>query len=113
MGACGRAAGKLEIHGPEMTSFQEQVAKLSKAVGYDIKINKVPGSGWVGALVGFGMTKLFAESFLDTVEIVDLKKEPKRPVQTKTSELLLSIYKPQYTVDDWCKLPHVQGALKK
>merc|ERR1711871_1759430 len=95
------AAGKIEIHGPESTSFQEQIAKLSKAVGYDIKINTVPGSAWVGALMGFGMSKLFANSFLDTVEICDSKRTPYQPMVQKTSELLLSIYKPKYTVDDW------------
>lgn len=107
------AAGKIEIHGPELTSFQEQLAKMSKSVGYDIKINKVPGEAWVGALCGFGMSKLFATSFLDTVEICDGKRKPYQPIEQKSSDLLLSIYKPKFTVDDWLKQPHVQGALKK
>eukprot|EP00466_Bigelowiella_natans_P013257 jgi/Bigna1/39626/e_gw1.34.81.1 len=107
------AAKKIELHGPEMTSFQDQIAKLSKAVGYEIKIKEVPGAAWVGALMGFGMSKLFANSLLETVNMCEKKKKTYRPVVAKTSELMLSIYKPQYTINDWVKLPHVQGAMKK
>jgi len=107
------AARKIEVHGPGLTSFQEQIATLAKTVGYDIKINKVPGSAWVGALMGFGMTKLMAESLLDTTLICVSKKKPYQPVTQKTSELLKSIYTPKYTIDDWVKQAHVQAALKK
>ena len=107
------AARKIEIHGPKFTSYQEHIAKLAKAVGYEIKINTVSGSAWVDAMVGIGVSKLLAESYLDTIEIVDGKKKPYRAWTQRTSELLLSIYKPRYTVDDWVKLSYVKKALKK
>jgi len=107
------AAGKIELHGPKMTSFQDQIAKLSEAVGYNIKINEVEGAAWVSGLTGLGIPKLFANSFLETVEICDAKREPYRHSAQETSKLMLSVYEPQYTIDDWVKLPYVQGALKK
>mmetsp|Transcript_4362 Transcript_4362/g.6537 ORF Transcript_4362/g.6537 Transcript_4362/m.6537 type:complete len:311 (-) Transcript_4362:145-1077(-) len=106
-------ARNIEIHGPEFTSITGQLEVISKAAGYPIKLNEVPPAGLAKALMGFGLSKLFANSFVSTMLMADGVKKPMKPLVQKTSELLLSIYKPQYTISDWVKQPHVMAAIKK
>ena len=106
--------GRVEVHGPSLTSFQEQAAVLSKSLGYPIRINTVPAGAWAQALMGFGLTKLFAYSFLHTVQMADGAIPPERPIRTQSSALLLATgWHAKYDVHTWAVSAHVQAAFRK
>lgn len=61
------AAGRVQVHGPELLSFGDKALALSKATGKEIVVNSIPPDQWIAAMVGFGLTERFASSFADTV----------------------------------------------
>lgn len=105
---------RIEVHGPSLTSLKEQLEILSSIVGYPIKINTIDGAAWASILQGFGMSKLFATSFLHTVEVVDGVRVPPAPVISKSSALLTATgWEAKYDVSAWCNSDHVIAAFKK
>ncbi len=107
------AARIIEVHGPELVNFQDKAAALSKACGYPIRLNTVPPLAWRDTLVSYGLSKLFATSFLHTVLIADGAEPPARPMVDKSSDLLLTIWKPKYNLEAWANSAHVQAAFRK
>jgi len=108
------AAQAIEVHGPSTLNLAENVALLSKAVGYPIKINVAPIAGWVDAMVGYGMPRVHARSFGATVMKVAGDLAMDGPTTNTNSPLLTGIgWKPQYDVNDWVNSAKVQGAFKK
>lgn len=97
------ALGRVQLHGPELKTFADKAAVLSKACGKEIAVNAVPPDAWVAAMVGYGLSEDFARSFKDTILIVSGKEEGKRPICNETSPLLLQIWKPKHTLADWAK----------
>lgn len=94
--------------------MKEQVDTLSKVVGYDIKLNVIDGTIWAGILQSFGLTKLFANSFLHTVQIIDGVEKGIIPLPTKSSALLYATgWQPEYDLGKWCHSEHVLAAFKK
>ena len=61
------ALGRVQLHGPELKTFADKAAALSKACGKEIAVNTVPPDAWVAAMVGYGLLEDFARSFKDTV----------------------------------------------
>ena len=61
------ALGRVQLHGPELKTFADKAAALSKACGKEIAVNAVPPDAWVAAMVGYGLLEDFARSFKDTV----------------------------------------------
>ena len=61
------ALGRVQLHGPELKTFADKAAALSKACGKEIAVNAVPPDAWVAAMVGYGLSEGFARSFKDTV----------------------------------------------
>ncbi len=97
------ALGRVQVHGPEVKSFGDMAAVLSKACGKEITVNQVPPDAWAAALVGYGMTEYFASSFKETVQICAGEMEPQRPHSNENHPLLLEVWKPKYTADDWSR----------
>ncbi len=60
------AARKIEVKGATRANFADVAAALSKAVGYEITVQQVPRDAWASALMGFGVPRVFAMSFLET-----------------------------------------------
>jgi len=109
------AARKIEIHGPKLTCWDEQLAALSKAVGYEIKLNQVPGPAWVKAMMGFGMSRVFANSFCGTIQTCGGIKEPFSGVfpQKNSGILLATGWKPKHDDASWVQSPKVLAAFTK
>jgi len=108
------AQRKIEVHGPALTSLNEQLEVLSAVVGYPIKINKIDGDAWANILIGYGASKLFARSFLATIQILGGERKPTRPPVQVTSEVLTSTgWAPKYDIHAWAQSEHVLAAFKK
>jgi uncharacterized protein YbjT (DUF2867 family) len=103
----------IEVHGPELVSFNDNAVALSAAAGYPIRINQVSAKDFAGALMGFGLSKLFAYSFAHTVEGADGIGTPMSPYVQTTSPLLLSIWKPKHNLASWASQPYVVESFKK
>ena len=97
----------IEVHGPSKANFAAVVSALGKAAGYPIAINKVPRDAWAAALQGFGVPRVFAASFLETVEQADGVVPPGyeaygKPVWVcETSPELLAIGWKAKTLEEW------------
>lgn len=65
------AARRIEVKGASCVNFEDVAAALSKAVGYSIALQPVPGEAFVGVLMGFGIPRVFATSFLETYQQCD------------------------------------------
>ncbi|ACI65145.1 predicted protein [Phaeodactylum tricornutum CCAP 1055/1] len=113
----------IEIHGPAMVNFADKAAALSKALGYPITINTVPREGFLQALMGMGLPRVFANSFLETIEQVDGVVPPgyegygpdlgRDAWPVESSPELLAVWKPQYDVNAWAASDAVQAAFKR
>ena len=105
------AKAHLELHGPAAVNFVDVAAALSGAVGYPIKINTVDRDAWANVLVGYGIPRVFATSFLETVEQIDgvvprgypADTVSSTPMMTETSPELLKFYQPRFTIADWAE----------
>jgi len=98
------AAEKIEVHGPEVISFNDVMDALSKATGKTISINTIPDEVFVDTLVGFGVKRVFAASFLDTYKMCSGAVPPTNPGVSTSSPLLYSIgWKPQHDVNQWAE----------
>jgi uncharacterized protein YbjT (DUF2867 family) len=108
-------ARKIELHGPEMHTFQDVAATLSKTAGHEIKIHEVPAMAWRDTLVGYGMSKIFANSFVHTVyAAADDDYKTMSPRVNTSSPLLASInWHAKHTLDDWASQTYVVNAFKK
>ena len=65
------AKKNIHVHGATPVNFADVAAALSRSVGYEIKVNQVPRDAWAGVLMSYGIPRVFATSFLETVEAVD------------------------------------------
>lgn len=107
-------ARNIQVHGPELVSFQDKAAAIGKAVGYDIKVNTIPREVFVGVLQGFGMSKLFAESFADTIRLVGGEAKPMGASPQTSSKLLFGIgWKPRHSLADFAASDKVKAAFAK
>jgi len=113
------AKRELEVHGPAACNFADVAAALSRAAGHEIKVNAVPAAAWVDTMVGYGLPRVFAQSFCDTILQCDgvlPAGYPKGTIEaipdmTQSSPELLAIWKPKVTVDDWAQ--SVKGAFAR
>jgi uncharacterized protein YbjT (DUF2867 family) len=108
------ALKNVEIHGPALVNFEDVEAALTKSLGYDIKVNTVPAAAWAQGLMSMGIPRVFANSFLETVQMAN---EPTKymtagPISQETSkELFASGWNSQTTLEDWANSPLVKGVL--
>jgi hypothetical protein len=115
------AKRNIEVHGPAAVNFADVAAALSKHVGYTVAINVVPRGAWANVLVSYGVPRVFATSFLETVEQVDgvlpvgypADAIAKQGETCHSSPELLRIWRPKYTVDDWAASDAVKTAFSK
>jgi uncharacterized protein YbjT (DUF2867 family) len=110
----------IEIHGPQAANYSDVAAALSKAVGYPIVVQQVPREAFISVLMGFGIPRVFATSFVETMEAVDGITPPGYPANLETgwevescSPELLAVWQPKYTVDDWANSEDVKAAFGK
>lgn len=111
----------IEIHGPAKINFDDKAAALSKACGYPIKINTIPREPFLGALLGMGIPRVFANSYLETMEQIGGVTPPGYPAikgggddfPQATSAELAAVWKPKYDVGAWAASPTVQAAFAK
>jgi uncharacterized protein YbjT (DUF2867 family) len=111
----------IEVHGPTLVNLSEKAAALSLAVGYKIEINQVPVEAWVATLHSYGLPRVWATSFAETVLQVDGVTPKGYPSPTKgntmesldTSPELLAIWKPEYTIHDWANSNEVKAAFTR
>lgn len=107
-------ARKVEVHGPELLNFDDNMEVLSKAIGYEVKVNEVPLEGWITTMIGYGIPKEFARSFGLTFRMCGGVMEPPLPASQETSKVLLKDgWKAKYDCAAWANSPKVQGAFKK
>jgi NAD(P)H dehydrogenase (quinone) len=118
------AKKKIEVHGPSPCNYAEKVATLSKAVGYPIEIQEVPREAYISTLMSFGIPRVFASSYTETIEQIDGIVPPGyegygpdggRPKWAKKeiSPELAKYWKPKYTVDDWASSDATLAAFAK
>ena len=97
----------IEVHGPSKVNFADVAAALSKVAGYPISINTVPREPWAATLMSYGIPRVFAMSFLETVEqaagVVPAGYEAYgKPVWcSETSPELLAIGWKAKTLEEW------------
>jgi uncharacterized protein YbjT (DUF2867 family) len=114
----------LEIHGPAPANFADAADELGKAMGYPIRVQQITREAFISALVGFGLPRVFASSFAETVEQVDGIVPPgyegygpdggrSKWEVSKTSPELLKVWTPKYTVEDWANSDAVKAAFWK
>lgn len=107
----------IEIHGPEKINLAEKAKILSDSVGYNIEIQQVPREAFRDGLMSFGFLRVFADSFLETVEQVDgidpPGYEPHHFADIVSSPELLAIWQPKYTAKDWAESDMVKAAFAK
>jgi len=109
----------VEVHGVSHANFQDIAAALSGTVGYEIKIQPVPAAAWVAALQGYGVLRVFAQSFLETVQQFDGAVPPGyeaygAPTWTsETSPELLAIGWKARTREAWAASPATKAAFAK
>lgn len=117
-------AKNLEIHGPAPANFSDVADALSKAVGYPIRVQQIPREAFISALVGYGVPRVFASSFAETIEQVDGIVPPgyegygpdggrSKWNISETSPELLKVWTPKYTVEDWANSDAVKAAFGK
>lgn len=112
------AAGTIEAHGPEMVNFADQAKAITKAVGYEVAFQEVPSEAWVDVMVGYGLERVFAQSFCDTIRFIGgtIMVEPmgpERPV-CETSKILVEAgWKPVWTLEKWANDAATIAAFKK
>lgn len=95
-------ASPIEVHGPEHVTFAAQGAALSAATGKPIKYQQVPYEAWIGTMVGYGMERVYATSFADTIRTMTADQKPYQPQPQKSSPLLLAHgWKPVWTLAKW------------
>jgi len=112
------AAKNVEVHGPSLVNFADVAAAITKSVGYDLKINTVPRDAWAAGLVGMGIPRVFAYSFLETIEHVEDPSravvDEARPTVQETSKILIdSGWSAQTSLEKWAESAMVKGAYKK
>ena len=95
----------VEVHGPQKVSFADVARELSAAVGYSIALKQVPSGAWTDTLISYGVPKVFARSFCNTVEKADAG------FAAESSPLLLKIWQPKSTVAAWAS--SVKGVFAK
>jgi uncharacterized protein YbjT (DUF2867 family) len=109
----------IEVHGASKTNLQGVAAALAAAAGYPIAINKVPRDAWAAALQGFGVPRVFAFSFLETVEQVDgvvplgYEACAKPTWCDATSPELLAIGWRPNTLEQWANAPETKAVWAK
>jgi uncharacterized protein YbjT (DUF2867 family) len=110
----------IEIHGPTALNYSDVAAALTKAVGYSIVVRQIPREDFISALMGFGIPRVFASSFVETMEEVDGIIPPGYPSDlgsdwevANCSPELLAVWQPKYTVDDWANSDEVKAAFRK
>ncbi|KNC87585.1 hypothetical protein SARC_00287 [Sphaeroforma arctica JP610] len=104
----------IEVHGPEMLSLAEEVQALSDGIGYDVKIQAVPPTALVDVMVSFGMVKVFAEAFCNTILKLNGDIQAENRIVNESSALLTaSGWSPKYTVKDWAQSKKIQGAFAR
>ena len=64
------AKSHIELHGPKLANLDGVAEALSRAAGYEIKINSVAPGPWVETVIGLGIPRVFATSFLETMQQV-------------------------------------------
>lgn len=107
------------MHGSSVANFEEIAAAISASVGYDIKVQQVPRDAWVAVLQGFGIPRVFATSFLETVEQAAGITPPGYeaygpPVMTgETSPELLGIGWKAITLAEWAASAEVKAVFAK
>ena len=95
------------MHGPSRANFGDVAKALSAAVGYSIQIQQVPRDAWAAVLKGFGIPRVFAHSFLETVEQADGVVPPGYECYgppawpTETSPELLALGWKAKTLEEW------------
>jgi hypothetical protein len=115
------AKRNLEVHGPAPVNFADKAAALSAAVGYEIKVNEVPVEAWVAGLQSYGLPRVWATSFAETVQQADGVNPAGYPPAEAgkgfegldSSPELLAIWKPAYTVNDWASSAEVKAAFAR
>jgi len=111
------AAEAVEVQGDEVVSFEDVGKAVSKAVGYPIEYQQVSIEDWVDTMVGYGMPRIWAQSFGDTIRFVagQLPADvPVMPQPTKTSPLLLAQgFQLKYNLEKWANDPETVAAFKK
>lgn len=113
----------IEVHGPAAANFADVAQALSRAVGYTISIKRVPREAWAATLIGYGLPRVFAYSFLETVEQMDGVLPAGYPENAlahrgpgdmvRSSPELLRIWSPKYSVEDWARSEAVVAAFAK
>ena len=114
----------IEVHGrPDAKcNFEDKVAAISKAVGYPIEIQQVPREAWADVLVGFGIQRVFANSFLETVEQCNGQVPPGYEIygpesmnwcQESSDILIKAGWQAKYDVNDFANSDLVKGAFGK
>lgn len=97
------AVKRLQVHGPAEVTYTKCLEAISKATGKEVVLNSVPKEAWVDAMVGFGMSKYFAESFANTILSCADGWPTARPKISTTTPELAAIWAPKITLEDWAK----------
>lgn len=109
----------VEVHGPSRANFADIAAAISASVGYEIKIQPVPRDAWVQALIGYGIPRVFARSFLETVEQADgvtpqgYEAYGPPAFVSETSTELLALGWTARTLEEWASSAEVKAAFAK
>jgi hypothetical protein len=96
-------------------------AALGKATGNPFTLQTIPGDAFVATLQGYGIPRVFANSFLETYQQMagvvpagyegygaDLFKW----AEASSPELLALGWAPR-TVEEWCNTPDIKAAFSK
>jgi uncharacterized protein YbjT (DUF2867 family) len=117
-------ARKIEIHGPKLVNYQDVAEALSKAAGYTIEIKQVPRDAFCNVLIGYGVPRVFAYSFLETMEQADGVVPPgyecygpdggrKSWPKESSPELLKIGWTAKYDADAWASSEAVMKAFSR
>ncbi|WP_433270409.1 NAD(P)H-binding protein [Actinosynnema sp. CS-041913] len=66
----GHAGKVYELSGPEALSFPEAVAQIAEASGRTIRVTDVPEGSFLETLVGFGISRDYAETLIGSLTAV-------------------------------------------
>uniref|UniRef100_A0A7S0R9G8 NmrA-like domain-containing protein n=1 Tax=Chlamydomonas leiostraca TaxID=1034604 RepID=A0A7S0R9G8_9CHLO len=97
------AARRLEVHGPQPVTFQEQLDAISAVTGKPLAFNYMQPDAWVQMLGSVGTPPAMAEATKETVLIMSGVKQGPKPMVNETSPTLAAIWQPKYTIADWAK----------
>ena len=112
----------LEVKGATRCNFKDVAEALSQAAGYSITLNPVPRDAWLAGLMGYGVPRVFATSFLETYEqcagVVPPGYEVYGPEllagwETQTSPELLALGWRAKTLQEWANDPATKAAFSK